>query len=207
MERGSKAARLNARFLRNNGKDQGYLVYGLPTPKSAAGIEFSGSGVGSVIAGDTPPTFQGGETTAQTTAIQIANATSRLADMQVISGNSFSVRLATQAVTLSGGYRDRSADGDTAIVAQVLLAELRFQTPAESGITDGVITFSALTSEDSALDTNTATWYRLFQSDGTTAIMDGDVSTSGADLNLNNTSIATSQTVSVTAFTVTEGNG
>jgi autotransporter-associated beta strand protein len=107
---------VNARFLRNNGKDQGYLVYGLPTPKSSAGIEFSGSGVGPVIAGDTPPTFQGGETTAQTTAIQIANATSRLADMQVITGNSFSVRLATQAVTLSGGYRDRSADGDTAMI-------------------------------------------------------------------------------------------
>jgi len=107
---------VNARFLRNNGKDQGYLVYGLPTPKSAAGIEFSGSGVGSVIAGDTPPTFQGGETTAQTTAIQIANATSRLAEMQVITGNAFTVRLATQAVTLSGGYRDRSADGDTAMI-------------------------------------------------------------------------------------------
>ena len=37
--------------------------------------------------------------------------------------------------------------------------------------------------------------------------MDGDVSTSGADLNLNNTSIATSQTVSVTSLTVTDGNG
>ena len=107
---------VNARFLRNDGKDQGYLVYGLPTPKSAAGIEFSGSGVGSVIAGDTPPTFQGGETTAQTKAIQIANATSRLAEMQVITGNAFNVRLATQAVTLSGGYRDRSADGDTAMI-------------------------------------------------------------------------------------------
>lgn len=112
----SSSRSVNARFLRNNGKDQGYLVYGLPTPKSAAGIEFSGSGVGSVIAGDTPPTFQGGETTAQTTAIQIANATSRLAEMQVITGNAFTVRLATQAVTLSGGYRDRSADGDTAMI-------------------------------------------------------------------------------------------
>ena len=114
---GSSSSRsVNARFLRNNGKDQGYLVYGLPTPKSAAGIEFSGSGVGPVIAGDTPPNFQGGETTAQTTAIQIANATSRLAEMQVITGNAFTVRLATQAVTLSGGYRDRSADGDTAMI-------------------------------------------------------------------------------------------
>jgi hypothetical protein len=36
--------------------------------------------------------------------------------------------------------------------------------------------------------------------------MDGDVSTAGADLNLNNTSIATGQTVSVTSFTVTDGD-
>jgi hypothetical protein len=75
--------------------------------------------------------------------------------------------------------------------------------PAASG---GVLTANAITSGTAAA-TGTASWFRLFQSNGTTAIMDGDVSTSGADLNLNNTSIATSQTVSVTSFTVTEGNG
>jgi len=107
---------VNGRFLRNSGKDQGYLVYGLPTPRSSAGIEFSGTGVGAVIAGDVPPTFQGGETSAQITAIHEANATSRLADMRVITGNAFTVRLATQAVTLAGGYRDRSADGDQAMI-------------------------------------------------------------------------------------------
>jgi len=107
---------VNGRFLRNNGRDQGYLVYGLPTPRSAAGLEFSGTGVGPVIAGDTPPGFVGGETAAQTAAIQIANAKARLSEMQVITGDTFTVRLATQAVTLSGGYRDRSADGDQAVL-------------------------------------------------------------------------------------------
>jgi hypothetical protein len=74
--------------------------------------------------------------------------------------------------------------------------------PAASG---GVLTANAI-SNGTAAATGTASWFRLFQSNGTTAIMDGDVGTSGSDLNLNNTSIATSQTVSVTSFTVTEGN-
>ena len=107
---------VNARFLRNDGKDQGYLVYGLPTPRSAAGIEFSGSGVGPLIAGEDPPEFQGGETTPQIAAIHEANATSRLSSMRVINGPSFTVRLATQAVTLADGYRDRGADGDQALI-------------------------------------------------------------------------------------------
>jgi autotransporter-associated beta strand protein len=114
---GSGSSRfVNARFLRNGGQDQGYLVYGLPTPRSAAGIEFSGPGAGPVIAGDAPPTFAGGETADETRTIMIANATSRLADLRVINGDSFTVRLATQAVTLPGGYRDRSADGDQAML-------------------------------------------------------------------------------------------
>ena len=70
----------------------------------------------------------------------------------------------------------------------------------------GVLTANAI-SNGTAAAAGTASWFRLVKSDGTTPIMDGDVSTSGADLNLNNTSIATGQTVSVTAFTVTEGNG
>ena len=107
---------VTARFLRNAGRDQGYLVYGLPTPQSAAGIEFAGAGVGPVIAGDTPPTFTGGESSTRTGQILVANAEARLADMQVISGDSFTVRLATQAVTLPGGYRDRQADGDVAML-------------------------------------------------------------------------------------------
>lgn len=51
----------------------------------------------------------------------------------------------------------------------------------------------------------TATWFRLWKTDGTTPVMDGTVGISGADLNLNNTSIATGQTVSVSAFTDTNG--
>jgi hypothetical protein len=100
----------------------------------------------------------------------------------------------------------RPANPGTAITTQTMLVELTCNAtafaPAASG---GVLTANAI-SNGTAAATGTASWFRLFQSNGTTAIMDGDVGTSGSDLNLNNTSIATSQTVSVTSFTVTEGN-
>ena len=101
----------------------------------------------------------------------------------------------------------RPADPGTAITTQTMLVELTCNAtafaPAASG---GVLTANAI-SNGTAAATGTASWFRLFQSNGTTAIMDGDVATSGADLNLNNTSIATGQTVSVTSFTITDGNG
>lgn len=101
----------------------------------------------------------------------------------------------------------RPANPNTAITSQTPLVELTCNATAfGAAASGGVLTANAI-SNGTAAATGTASWFRLFQSNGTTAIMDGDVSTSGADLNLNNTSIATGQTVSVTAFTVTEGNG
>ena len=101
----------------------------------------------------------------------------------------------------------RPANVGTAITSQTLLVALTCNASAfAAAASGGVLTANAITNGTAAA-TGTASWFRLFQSNGTTAIMDGDVSTAGADLNLNNTSIATGQTVSVTAFTVTEGNG
>lgn len=101
----------------------------------------------------------------------------------------------------------RPANVGTAISGQTLLVALTCNASAfAAAASGGILTASAITN-GTAVATGTASWFRLFQSNGTTAIMDGDVSTASADLNLNNTSIATGQTVSVTAFTVTEGNG
>ena len=96
------------------------------------------------------------------------------------------------------------ANPNTAIVAQVLLAELRFGTPAFGAASNGVATANAITGEDSALATSTATWFRVLQSDGTTVLWDGTVGTSGADLNLNSTSISTGGTVAITSMTYTQ---
>ena len=101
----------------------------------------------------------------------------------------------------------RPANVATAITSQTLLVALTTNASAFAAAASGGILTASAISNGTAAATGTASWFRLFRSNGTTAIMDGDVSTSGADLNLNNTSIATGQTVSVTAFTVTEGNG
>ena len=101
----------------------------------------------------------------------------------------------------------RPANVGTAITSQTMLAELTCNATAFAATpSGGVLTANAI-SNGTAAATGTASWYRLFQSNGTTAISDGDVATSGSDLNLNNTSIATGQTVSVTSFTITDGNG
>lgn len=54
----------------------------------------------------------------------------------------------------------------------------------------------------------TAGYFRLFKSDGTTTIMQGTVTATGGggDMTLDNTSIASGQTVNVTAFQLTDGN-
>jgi hypothetical protein len=64
---------------------------------------------------------------------------------------------------------------------------------------------SAITADASANATGTATWFRCVDSTGTCCV-DGNVGTSGSDLNLNSTSINSGVQVSVTSFTITAGN-
>lgn len=99
------------------------------------------------------------------------------------------------------------ANADTAVGAQVLLAELRFSATASGAAVAGVITFSAITEDAAADATGTATWFRCLRSNGTTVIMDGSVGTSGSDLNLNTTSLVVGAAVQITSFTYTRNKG
>lgn len=99
------------------------------------------------------------------------------------------------------------ATADTAIGAQVLLAELTMNATAFGSAAAGVATANAITSDASANATGTASWFRLVQSNGTTVICDGTVGTSGADLNLNSVAISSGAAVAVTSFTLTESKG
>ncbi len=92
----------------------------------------------------------------------------------------------------------------TAITTQVLLAELRFNGTAFPAASSGVLTANAITSDASANNTGTATWFRCLQSDGTTAIMDGSVGTATSNLILATTSIVAAAVVDVSAFTITD---
>jgi hypothetical protein len=89
--------------------------------------------------------------------------------------------------------------------ATTLLAELTCSDPAFASNTGGVATFDSITDDSSANATGTATWFRAADSTGT-CVMDGNIGTSGSDMNINNTSIALGQTVSISSATITEGN-
>lgn len=99
------------------------------------------------------------------------------------------------------------ADPDTA-ASGTLLATLTFSDPAFTAATDanpgGLLTASAITPDTSADATGTAGYFRI-RATGTGAddVADGEIGTSGSDLNMNTTSITSGSTVSITSFTVT----
>jgi hypothetical protein len=93
-----------------------------------------------------------------------------------------------------------------ASITGTLLAELTCNATFAPGASSGVLTLNSITQDASADATGTATHFRLWNSAATTAMIDGDVGTSGSDLNLNSTSITSGATVSVTSFTITAGN-
>jgi hypothetical protein len=112
---------------------------------------------------------------------------------------------ASAVLTLYSG--SQPASPDTAITSQVALSThtcaATFGTAASGVLTVGAIGNGTGTA--GAAGGTTATWYRLTTSGGT-ALVDGTVAISGADLNINNTSIATGQTVQITSWTLTNGN-
>lgn len=103
--------------------------------------------------------------------------------------------------TLSIYDGTRPATGGT---ATTLLATLTFSVTSFPAASAGAMTANSITDDSSADATSTATWFRVADSDAN-FVFDGDVGTSGSDLNLNTTAITTGATVSVTSFVLTEG--
>lgn len=128
---------------------------------------------------------------------QLANAT--------VNGqaDNLSARLNSGFLRIYDGTQPATAD--TAIGAQVLLAELTFSATAAPAAVNGLITFNAITSDTNANATGTPTWFRAVQSNGTTVVMDGTVGASGANLNLSGLTggqIIIGGTVAVSSFTL-----
>lgn len=98
----------------------------------------------------------------------------------------------------------QAATADTAVGAQVLLAELTLNATAFGAASAGVSTANAITSDASADASGTATWFRVLKSDGTTVLFDGSVGTSGANLNLNSVAISSGAAVSVSSLIYTQ---
>jgi hypothetical protein len=100
-------------------------------------------------------------------------------------------------------------DANTAIAAQVLLGEFTMNATAfaasvasGSAPTRSAVATANAISNVVALATNTAAWFRLVKSDGTTVLFDGTVGISGCDLNLTDITLTTGETMSVSSFTV-----
>lgn len=106
------------------------------------------------------------------------------------------------AATLKIYDGSQPAGPATAISSQVLLGTLTCASPFAPSTSGGVVTAGTITQDSAADATSTATWFRLATSGGT-AIMDGTVGTSGADLNLNTTSIVTGGPISVSSLVLT----
>jgi len=125
-----------------------------------------------------------------------------------LSDASVNAEASALSALLNSGYLriysgSQPATADTAIGAQVLLAELRFGATAFGSPASGVMTANPITADSDADATGTAAWFRALKSDGTTAVCDGTVGTSGTDLIIATTSIVQHAQVSCTSLTYT----
>lgn len=116
---------------------------------------------------------------------------------------------------IAGGAKLRIYDGtppaniDAALSGNTQLGELTCGTPfAPAASGNGVITANGITQDSSADATGTASFYRIYKADGTTPVLQGSVSASGGggDLEISNINIVAGGVITVTAWTLTDGN-
>lgn len=105
--------------------------------------------------------------------------------------------------------RSGSAPADVATAdSGTVLATLSLPSDWLAAASAGSKAKSGTWQDASADATGTAAHFRVYASDGTTAHIQGTVTATGGggDLTLDNTSIAAAQTVTITGFTLTDGN-
>lgn len=95
-----------------------------------------------------------------------------------------------------------------AAITGTVLATINLPSDYFNAASSGSITKLGTWSDASADATGTADFFRLFKTDGTTCQIQGTVTATGGggDMELDNTSIAAGQTVTVTTFTLTDAN-
>lgn len=95
------------------------------------------------------------------------------------------------------------ATADTALSGNTLLGTLGVNATSAPAASAGVLTFNAVSSDTTADNTGTATFYRALKSDATSVVMDGSVGTSGADMNINAVAIVAGAQIDITSWTHT----
>jgi hypothetical protein len=99
----------------------------------------------------------------------------------------------------------RPATVGTVLSSNTLLAQLTGNASQFGTVSSGVLTVSAITDDSSADASGTPTFARVFKSDGTTAVFDCSAGVGSGDLNFA-TALTAGQVVSITSWTLTEGN-
>lgn len=105
--------------------------------------------------------------------------------------------------------RSGSAPADCATAdSGTLLASMTLPSDWMAAASSGSKAKSGTWSDASANNTGTAGHFRIKDSGGTTCHIQGTVTASGGggDLTLDNTSIASAQSVTISSFTITDGN-
>lgn len=137
-------------------------------------------------------------------ATRISNAAAKAACDAIVDRLDLGTGTATGLLRIYDGTQ--ATDPDTAVGAQVKLAELTLTNPAFGNAADaspgGRATAATITGDSSADATGTASWFRAIDRDAT-AVIDGSVGTSSADLILGSVSITAGVQVNITSWTVT----
>lgn len=115
----------------------------------------------------------------------------------------------TSQISTSGFLRIYSGtqptNPDTALSGNTMLANLALSSTFAPAAASGVLTANAISTETSADNTGTATFFSLLTS-AAVRIIDGTVATSGGDMTINTTAISAGAAVSCSSLTVTSGN-
>ena len=96
------------------------------------------------------------------------------------------------------------ANANTGITTQTLLVTCVL-AGAFGTDTNGTLTLGTV-NDGVAVVSGTASFFRIFKADGTTVVMDGSVGVTGADLNLDTTTINITQTVNISGGTIIRNN-
>jgi len=125
--------------------------------------------------------------------------------MSEASANAMADRLAQLAN--SGFIRiydgTQPAGADDPLTTQNQLCELLLGSPAFGAASGGMITANPITPDPDADDTGIASWFRVYEADGTTVLWDGSVGEANCDMNINSVAIQQHANVSLVSFTHT----
>lgn len=133
-------------------------------------------------------------------AIQLSTAVrnARLDSIETTTGTSAVIKIRTGSAPADCG----TADSGT------VLATLNLPSDWMAAASGGSKSLSGTWEDLSADNTGTAAHFRLYASDGTTCHLQGTVTATGGggDMTVDNTSFASGQQFTITAFTLTDGN-